>query len=323
MSCTQSRSLLRSLAFLAMVLWGASLLAQGGTGQIAGTVRDEQGGVIPGVAVTLRNVETGVTRVSVTEADGRYRFPSLLPGEYEVKAELAGFQTVEIRGDLIIRIGLEITRDITMPIGTVTETITVTGESLLVETSSIEVSGVVSQEQISDLPIDSRNYLSLALLMPGTTLDGTRSFFPTINVGGAVAFNATGNILDGTINNWVEDGEPRQNLPEDAVEEFKVSNAQFDAEYGLATAGLVQIVTKSGTNTFHGTGFEYFRDKSLNALGVFESEKPEFRRDQFGGSIGGPVVQDKMHFFSAVERTQVNKFYTVFTGLPDFYGTHE
>ncbi len=309
-------------AVLAVLLWTPLLFAQG-TGEISGTVRDDQQGVIPGVTVTLRNVETGVTRVDLTTEEGRYIFRALPPGHYEMTAELAGFQTVRITGDLVIRIGFEMTRDIVMPIGSVAETVTVTGESPLVEVRSTEVGGVVSQSQINDLPINSRNYLSLALLMPGTTIDGTRSFFPTVNVGGAVTFNATGNILDGTINNWVEDGEPRQNLPEDAVLEFKVSNAQFDAEYGLATAGLVQVVTKSGTNAYHGTGFWYFRDKALNAKGVFEEEKPEYRRDQFGGSIGGPIVEDKMHFFFAAERTDVTEFYTVNTGLPQFYGVHE
>jgi len=144
-----------------------------------------------------------------------------------------------------------------------------------------------------------------------------------VNVGGAVAFNATGNIVDGMTNNWVEDGEPRQNLPEDAVAEFKVRNSQFDAEYGLATAGLVETVTKSGTNNYHGTAFWYLRDKALNAQGVFEEEKPDMRRDQWGGSIGGPIIQDKMHFFFAGERTKVAEFYTVNTGQPELYSSLE
>lgn len=137
---------------------------------------------------------------------------------------------------------------------------------------------------VETLPINWRQYLSLALLMPGTSLDSTRSFFPTVNVGGSMTFNSTGNVVDGVINNFAEDGEPRQNLPQDAVEEFKVSNAQYKAEFGLATGGIVQVVTKSGTNILHGNLFEYFRDKSLNARGVFEDEKPEFERHQFGGS---------------------------------------
>ena len=144
-----------------------------------------------------------------------------------------------------------------------------------------------------------------------------------MNVGGSVTFNSTGNLVDGVINNFAEDGEPRQNLPEDAVEEFKVSNVQYKAEFGLATGGIVQVVTKSGTNTLHGTAFEYFRDKSLNALGVFEAEKPAYRRNQFGGSVGGPLLRDRIHYFGAAERTKVDEFYTVFTGLPQFYSALE
>src|SRR3972149_791510 len=159
------------------------------------------------------------------------------------------------------------------------------------------------------LPINSRQYLSLALLMPGTSVDATRSFFPTVNVGGSMSFNSTGNVVDGMINNMAEDGEPGQNLPQDAVEEFKVSNMQYPAEFGLATGGIVQVVTKSGTNAFKGSAFEYFRDKALNALGVFETEKPEYRRHQFGVSAGGPILKDRMHFFGAVERTQVGGGY--------------
>ena len=126
-----------------------------------------------------------------------------------------------------------------------------------------------------------------------------------------MTFNGTGNIVDGTINNWVEDGEPRQDLPEDAVEEFKVTNALPKAEFGLSTGGVVQVVTKSGANAMHGDAFEYFRDKALNARGVFETAKPAYRRNQFGGSAGGAIVTDRMHYYGAFERTAINEFYTV------------
>jgi hypothetical protein len=284
-------------------------LAQG-TGQIDGTVRDEQGGVLPGTAVSLRNQDSGVTRSVVTESDGRYIFPALAPGRYMVRAELSGFATEEMR-DIVITIGLELRRDFNLKIRAVAETVTVAGQSPVVDTTKAEVSGVVTRQQIESLPINSRQYLSLALLMPGTTVDATRSFFATVNVGGSMTFNGTGNIVDGTINNWVEDGEPRQDLPEDSVEEFKVTNALPKAEFGLATGGVVQVVTKSGTNTLHGDAFEYFRDKALNATGVFETTKPAYRRNQFGGSAGGPVVADRVHFYGAFERTAIDQFYTV------------
>ena len=132
--------------------------------------------------------------------------------------------------------------DFTLKLQAVAETVTVSAEAPLVDATKAEVAGVVTRQQIETLPINSRQYLSLALLMPGTTVDATRSFFSTVNVGGSMTFNGTGNVVDGTINNWVEDGEPRQDLPEDAVEEFKVTNALPKAEFGLATGGVVQVV---------------------------------------------------------------------------------
>ena len=285
------------------------LVAQG-TGQIDGIVRDEQGGVLPGATVTLRNEDTGVTRTVASGSEGRYVLPALAPGRYLLRAELSGFATEEVR-DLVITIGLELRRDFTLRIRAVAETVTVAAQSPVVDTTKAEVSGIVTRQQIEALPINSRQYLSLALLMPGTTVDATRSFFATVNVGGSMTFNGTGNVVDGTINNWVEDGEPRQDLPEDSVEEFKVTNALPKAEFGLATGGVVQVVTKSGTNALHGDAFEYFRDKSLNARGVFETTKPAYRRNQYGGSAGGPIVMDHMHYYGAFERTAIDEFYTV------------
>jgi outer membrane receptor protein involved in Fe transport len=310
------------LILLSVVWFAPAVHGQGGSGQIEGTVRDAQGGVLPGVTLTVRNQDTGVTRTIVTEADGRYVFQALQPGRYTLSAELAGFATQEV-ADTVITIGLGLRHDFVMQIQTLAETITIRGEAPVVDTTQAEIAGVVTRQQIETLPLNSRNYLSLALLVPGTTVDATRSFFATVNVGGSMTFNGTGNVVDGMINNWAEDGEPRQDLPEDAVEEFKVTNAGSKAEFGLATGGVVQVVTKSGTNLFRGTAFEYFRNKALNSRGVFEAAKPEFRRHQFGGSAGGPIVRDKLHFFGAVERTDTREFFTVNTGQPQFYSALE
>lgn len=313
----------RVVAALAVAL--ASALpagAQGPTGRIEGVVKDAQGAVLPGATLTLRNQDTGVSRTLVTEADGRYAFPALSPGRYAIQVQLSGFATREVK-DIVLSIGFEHRLDFDMAVETMKEAITVEGRSPVVDTTKAEVGSVVTREQIETLPINSRQYLSLALLAPGTTVDATRSFFATVNVGGAMTFNSTGNVVDGMINNWAEDGEPRQDLPEDAVEEFKVTNASYKAEFGLATGGVVQVVTKSGTNRFRGTGFEYFRDKGLNAKGIFETRKPEYRRHQFGGSAGGPLVASRLHLFGAVERTDTEEFYTVSTGQPQFYGALE
>jgi hypothetical protein len=313
-----------SLCCLLVLCWvpAATLRAQGSAGQIEGTVRDEQGGVLPGVVMTVRNQESGVTRNLTTENDGRFAFPALAPGRYTVRAELSGFGVQEV-SDIVITIGFDHRLDVTLKVQALAETLTVRGESPVVDTTKAEISGTVTQQQIETLPMNSRQYLSLALLVPGTTVDATRSFFATVNVGGSMTFNGTGNVVDGMINNWAEDGEPRQDLPEDAVEEFKVTNAGYKAEFGLATGGVVEVVTKSGGNLLRGTAFEYFRNKALNSRGVFETVKPDYRRDQFGGSVGGPIVRDKVHFFGSFERTDTEEFYTVRTGQPQFYSKLE
>src|SRR5438270_3019218 len=289
---------------------------------IDGIVKDEQGAVLPGATVTIRNIDTGFERSVVTEPDGRYRLQALQPGTYLLKVELQGFSAQEVR-EIVMTIGLELKRDVTLRIQALAETVTVTGESPVVETTKSEVAGVVTQQQIQTLPVNSPQYRHLALLMPGTSQDGARAFYNHVSIGAGGSFYSNAFLVDGVTNTWAEQGEPRQNFPQSAVREFKVNTTQFKAESGLATGGLVSVVTKSGTNELHGDGFEYFRDKSLNAKNVFETTKPDFRRNQFGVSLGGPIRRDKMHYFAAVERTQTDEFFTVNTGRPQFYSSVE
>src|SRR5437867_1361243 len=306
------------------------VLAQGAGASIEGIVKDQQGGVLPGVTVTLRNVDSGVARTSTTEADGRYRFLALPPARYQLSADLSGFAAKDV-GDIAITIGLLVTQDFTMGIQTVQESVTVTGEAPTIDTTKSEVAGVVTQQQIQSLPVNSRQFLNLALLMPGTSQDGARSFYNNVTIGAGTSFYSNGFTVDGVSNTWAEEGEPRQNFPQGAVQEFKVHTVGFPAEMGLASGGFIQIVTKSGTSRFDGEAFEYFRDKSLNALNKFEKDrhdqfgepKPGFRRNQFGGSLGGPIVKDRTHFFGSAERTQIDEFYTVSTGKPALYSALE
>src|SRR5262249_58991589 len=163
---------------------------------------------------------------------------------YSITAERSGSASQRVK-DLTITIDLVVKQDFTMRMEGVAESVTVTGGSRVVDITKSEVAGVVTPMQIQTLPINSRQYLSLALLMPGTSLDATRSFFATVNVGGSMTFNSTGNIVDGMINNWDEDGEPRPHRPPEAVQEFKVSNVQAPAQFGLATGGIVQVATQT------------------------------------------------------------------------------
>ena len=330
------RHRLRSGLSMAVLLGAMSLsvaspaFGQGAGASIDGVVKDDQGGVLPGVTVTLRNQDTGVTRTSVTQPDGQYRFLALGPGKYHLSAELTGFASKDV-GDVTITIGLSVTRNFTMGIQAVLESVTVTGQSPTIDTTKSEVAGVVTQQQIDTLPVNSRQFLNLALLMPGTSQDSARSFYNNVQIGAGTTFYSNGFLVDGVNNTWAEEGEPRQNFPQGAVEEFKVNTSGFPAEFGLATGGLVQIVTKSGSNRWSGEAFEYFRDKSLNALNIYEEQrhnqfgdpKPGFRRNQFGGSLGGPIIKDRTHFYVSAERTKTDQYFTVNTGKPQLYSALE
>lgn len=318
------RKWILTVAFLAALL-GCDEIAYAQNARIAGTLRDQSGAVLPGASVTARNQETGLTRTAVTTATGEYRLPALPPGIYTVSAELSGF-TTEMRENLVLVIEQTAQLDFTLAPAAVAETVTVAAEAPIVDTTASNVSTSVSNEQIQDLPVASRRWIDLAMLTPGTSQDNIRGFFyrGNVNVGAGTREYSNGFVVDGVNNTWAEMGEPRQNFAMDSIREFKVSTSNYKAEYGLATGGLVTVVSKSGTNDLHGSGLLFFRDKSLTAKTVFEDERPDFRRYQYGGTIGGPIVRDRTHFFFAYEGTQENQFMTVETrGLwPDYEGTY-
>ena len=318
--------LLASLAMFTLAVGIA--FAQGDEAVIIGTVTDTSGAVIPSAQATLTNVETGVTRV-VTTQDGQYIFSPVPPGTYNVTVKATNFQT-QIITHLLIEIGVHLTEDVVMKVGKAEQTVEVTGEVPVLDTSSQSVADIINEEQITTLPINTRQFLSLALLEPGTTQDASRTFYNNVQIGGGGYFYANGFMIDGVRNTWAEQGEPRQNFPEGAVQEFKVYVNQYPAEYGLYMGGLVVMATKSGTNDFHGEAFEYWRNEALNRDNRFQqaAEATEhtgnpFNRNQFGGDIGGPIVTDRTHFCAAFERTQTSSSYTIFASEPQFYGSNQ
>lgn len=314
-----------ALTFLAAVLGfspATPASAQTTNGAIAGIVSDAQGGVLPGVTLTLRNTDTGLTRSVVTEADGRYRFGALPPGRYEARAELQAFGTVEVT-DITITIGSDVLRNITMQLQGVQESVTVTGEAPIVETTRTDVSGVITQEQMQMLPLASRQPMDLALLMPGTNQDAVRARKANSNIGAGAFTNGSALLVDGVWNKEGNTGEPRQDFPQAAIREFKVFISQSPAQYGWTAGGAVSFATKSGTNLFSGEVFEYFRHKVLNSQDAFEKAaggpEADFSRHQLGGAFGGPVLRDRVHFFTAAERTKNNLNKSVVVQLPQFY----
>jgi hypothetical protein len=320
------RTALLLLLTISTLALPAPVAAQGeASGVVTGIVTDGQGGVLPGVTVTLRNVESGALRTTATDEGGRYRLAGLQPGRYALRAELDGFQPTDV-ANLTLTIGLAVQQNLTLAVRGVQEAITVTAQAPIVETTTTEVATVVTQEQIEMLPIANRQAGSLALLLPGTQLPtGTRRARPTVGAGGANP-NLTTSYVDGGQNQIYNSGQEFLEVPQSGIREFRVNISGSSAQYS-AVGGVVLTATKSGTNQYHGEVFEFFRDTSLNAMDRFEQEahdttgapKPEYRRNQYGGAFGGPIVRNRLHFFGAFERTKEPKTVTVRTGQPQFY----
>ncbi len=310
-----------------LVVFSAGL-ATAQTGKIGGKVTDSQGGVLPGATVVVRNVNTGLSLTQVTNAAGAYNFPSLDPGTYRVEVGLPGFNSYT-RDGLILTTGQSITVDAALDVAGVSETVTVTGESPMLNTRESKVGGVVENEQIENVPINTRDTQQLALLVPGARpaerFDPTKSRVPAISFGTNAAGRSILYTLDGGDNTDDAVGGLLQQISMDAVQEFEVVTSRIKAEYGRAGGGAVQIVTKSGTNEYKGSVFEFFRDKGLNATTQPEKdaglEKAPFRRHQFGGVLGGPIVQDKAFFFVNYERV-VEDVNSVLSLAPEVQGAY-
>jgi outer membrane receptor protein involved in Fe transport len=293
--------------------------AQQTSGNITGRVLDEQGAAIPGVTVTATSTQTGFSRTDVSDSEGVYRLTALPIGAYDVIAELQGFTRVEQKA-VVVNVGQTTDLDVQLRIAQLAETVTVTGESPLVSTTASGVGGVVEVAQIENLPLNGRQFANLAIQIPGVGLgfhsDPTKStqFSPQINGGNGRNMNYQ---IDGGDNNDDTVGGLLQLFPLEAIQEFNVLTARFKAEYGRSNGGVMNIVTKSGTNEMRGSWFTLFRDKAMNAQTETERlagvDKQDYRRWQYGGSFGGPVVQDRVHYFAAFERTQQDTFQAVDT----------
>jgi hypothetical protein len=291
--------------------------SQAASASISGTIADTQGGVLPGVTVTVQNAESGTVRTSVTEPDGKFRVSGLNPGRYNVTAELAGFQQVSVK-DVVLQVGQDYIRDFQLALSTLQESVTVTGEAPIIEASKSSVSTVITTAQIETLPAADRSALSLSLLLPGVAIDTTRAKRNATNVGAGVTTSATTYLVDGLSNAVAKSGEQRHDIPEAAIREFAVHTTQLPAQYGQRVGGVVNIVTKSGTNTLHGEAFEFFRNQSMNRNDVFTQQQidagradPRYLRHQFGGAIGGPIIPNKLHYFATFERTREHSYFTV------------
>ncbi|MGH9657342.1 MAG: TonB-dependent receptor, partial [Bryobacteraceae bacterium] len=315
-----------------VALLGVSAVAQQTNGTILGRILDAQGATIPGATVTAKNPQTGFERTVVSDAEGTYRLSALPVGQYEVTVELAGFSTIDRRG-LVVSVGQTLTVDFEMKVANVAETITVTALSPMIESTVSSVGGVVDIGRIESLPLNGRQFANLAATIPGVGLgyhsDPTKStqYSPQINGGNGRNVNYQ---IDGGDNNDDTVGGLLQLFPLEAIQEFNLVTSRAKAENGRSNGGVLNVVTKSGTNDLHGSFFEFFRDTAMNSRTTTEKnnkiDKQDYRRNQFGGSFGGPIITDKLHYFGAVERTQQDTLQAVntkglFTNLDGIYAT--
>src|ERR1700674_2196914 len=304
---------------LVLVLFlSAPVYAQIVGATISGTVVDPSHAVIAGASISLKNVATGIATNAVTNGGGFYTVPNLQAGEYELTASASGFSR-ELRGGIILTVGQESVLNLTMQVGKSTETVQVTGEVPTVSLANSTLGGVANTTTIEDLPLNGRSWTDLATLQAGVidahdqppvgSGDRTKRGFGNQLIIGGGRPQANNYLLDGVNINDYSNGGPGSvlggNLGTDAVGEFTVLTTNYSAEYGRTSGGVISAITKSGTNQIHGSVYEFLRNKSLDAANFIDNSrgipKPPFRRNQFGGSAGGPIRKDKTFFFADYE----------------------
>jgi hypothetical protein len=281
--------------------------AQTGTADITGRIVDQQGGALPGVTVVVRNQASGVFRQSMTAGNGTYQITGLPPAVYQIEAELSGFSKYQ-RTNVRLEVGKTVIIDMTLEVGALSEQVSVVGEAPLVDTTAKEVGGFVETRELVDLPTPNRNFTTYLNVLPGVVSGA---------VGGQPG-NTVNYSFDGGSNNDNTRGGDQARIPIEAIQEFQLLVAQADAEYG-STGGVINAVSKQGTNQFHGSALSLIRNSALTQKSYFvrtgNLPKPDTREDQYGGSLGGPIVRNKMHFFGTYEQFFLRR--TQIVNIPD------
>ena len=291
----------RSILLFFVVFFACTLaLAQSqlGTGAISGTVTDPSGQVVPAAVVTITNSDTGLTRTVNTTGAGVFTIPVLPPGTYTVKIEKSGFSTLEQKG-VVVSVGGTATLQLAMKVGAVASVVEVTAEAAAIDTARTDQSTLVTREQINELPLNGRRYDQFALLTPGVTRDGSYGSITYHGISGAFNnFTVEGND-DNSLYWATTRGYTRltQTTSANAIQEFQVGQTNFLPEFGRAVGGSVNAVMRSGGNKFHMDAFEFLKNSALSARDTFASFKPDESRHQFGGSVSGPIKQNKLFFF--------------------------
>jgi hypothetical protein len=295
--------------------------AQQGTADVRGKVVDQQGAVLPGVTVIVKHQESGLFREAITGTDGLFLMSAMTPGVYEVSAELSGFKKYA-RRDVRLEVGRTTQVDLTLEVGGLTESVTVSAEAPLVDTTSQEIGGRISAQEFVDTPSFNRNFAGYLGMLPGVVASISATTFgaDSISVAGQNVRNVN-YTMDGSNNNDTfngGNGGAQARVPVEAVQEFQLLTSQFDAEYGLASGGIVNSVSKSGTNQYHGSAFFFFQDEKLATNEFFAKREglpeAETKQQQWGGTLGGPIIRDKAHYFASLERVELDAGVT--TNIP-------
>lgn len=304
----------------------SAAVAQTALGTLRGTVVDGQGGALPGATITVRETQTNTVQTTVTGNEGQYFLPNLRPGSYEVTSDLSGFEPVE--QSLQLRVGQVLTVNFTMELAGLTEAVDVVARSVPVETEAT-LATVITNTQIDDLPTIARNFSDLATLAPGTTSSDTGGTGQGtgVSISGQRPFT-NGIVVDGVSNQMTFYGRQANDFPQDWIQEFQVLSNSFSAEYGQASGGMLNVITRSGSNATHGRGYGFFRDARFDSppfAGKYDSNKrpifltntPPFDQQRFGGFLGGPVLRDKVFYFGGIERVRLNSSDVL--GISDYW----
>jgi hypothetical protein len=306
------------LALAVLSVFVTVVFAQTETGQITGTIFDPSSAAIPNVTVIVKSIDTGATRTVTTSENGSYTVTNLLPGEYEVGATAPGFSQVQQK--VTLTVGAKATVDLHLELGKATQVIEVNGSAVQVNTETQTLSTNVSEKQVRELPTLTRNPYALVATSGNVSDAGAGGRGAGFAINGQRE-SGTNVLLDGAANNDEFTAGVGQQVPLDAIQEFSILTSNFTAEFGRASGGIVNVVTKSGSNAFHGTAYEFNRVSALSS-NTFQNNandipKSVFDRNQFGYSAGGPVKKDKLFFFSSTEWTRVRSTAETFVMVPD------
>src|SRR5216683_1790379 len=320
-----------AMFLMGVILFPAAMRAQVAGGTLSGTITDPTGRAVAQAQIVIKNVATGVERTITTNADGFYTAVNLLPGDYQVTISATGFNT-EVKSGITMNVGGQQSFDLTLHVGTVSHTVQVTTEAPAVQLTSSEISATVNATTVRELPLNGRSWTDLAALQPGVdTIQtqpsfssgadrGNRGFGQQLTISGARP-QQNNYRLDGISLNDYANGAPGSvlggSLGVDAIQEFSVLTSNYSAEYGKTSGGVINAITRSGTGAFHGSAYEFLRNSALDARNFFDDTKiPSFKRNQFGGSIGGPIIRERTFFFFDYEGIRQSKGITAVTTVP-------